>query len=121
VNVNLPDGAVAVGRVGAASPADPDNPDAERTVRVRLDDRPGDTKDAALRAGAAITVTVTTADREAVLAVPVQALLALASGGYALQQPDGTLIPVEVGAIVNDQAEVSGPAVREGMTVVSAT
>jgi hypothetical protein len=123
VHVNLPNGKVAIGRVGAASPADPDDSGAERTVRVNLDDQPGPshTEGAVLRAGAAVSVTVTTAARKDVLAVPVQALLALASGGYALQQPDGTLIAVDVGAIVKDQAEVTGPAVREGLTVVSAT
>jgi hypothetical protein len=73
----------------------------------------------ALPAGSA-RVTVTTADRRGVLAVPVEALLALANGGYALQTPANGLLPVRTGLISNDQVEVSGPGVHAGLRVVTA-
>jgi hypothetical protein len=73
----------------------------------------------ALPAGSA-RVTVTTASHPGVLAVPVEALLALANGGYALQTPANRLLPVRTGLIANDQVEVSGPGVHAGLRVVTA-
>jgi hypothetical protein len=83
-------------------------------VQARADD-PG-----ALPAAGSVSVTVTTASHLGVLAVPVEALVALADGGYALQTPAGLLLPVSIGPIVNDQVEVSGPGVRVGLHVVIA-
>jgi hypothetical protein len=66
-----------------------------------------------------VTMSVTTADRRNVLTVPTQALLALASGGYALQLPDGRLVAVRSGIVQGGDIEVSGRGVRRGLRVVS--
>jgi hypothetical protein len=57
-------------------------------------------------------------------AVPVIALLALREGGYAVQvvddtQPEGyKLVPVEVGTIADEWAQVSGEGIEAGVEVV---
>jgi hypothetical protein len=68
-----------------------------------------------------VTMSVTTADRRNALTVPTQALLALASGGYALQLPDGPLLAVRTGIVQDGDIEVSGRGVHEGLRVVSVT
>ena len=52
--------------------------------------------------------------------VPVGALLALAEGGYGLQVVGGGtpgVIAVTTGLFADGRVEVSGPDLREGMTV----
>jgi hypothetical protein len=68
-----------------------------------------------------VTMSVRTADRRNVLTVPTQALLALASGGYALQLPGGRLLAVRTGIVQGGDIEVSGRGVHEGLRVVSVT
>ena len=71
----------------------------------------------------AVRVRFVVREREDVLAVPVGALLALAEGGYGLQvvaddsQPPGRIVAVTTGVFADGRVEVSGPDVREGMTV----
>ncbi len=79
------------------------------------------TQPAGLPSSGPVSVVVTTQSRPHVLAVPVETLLARPSGGYALQLPDGQQLPVKVGLIAGDSAEVSGPGLRPGMRVVTAT
>jgi hypothetical protein len=69
--------------------------------------------------GAEATVTVAGETRTGVLAVPVNALLALREGGYALQLPDGTLIAVTTGLFSRGLVEVTGDGVRAGLRVVT--
>jgi hypothetical protein len=70
-----------------------------------------------------VTVNLVTSRAQKVLSVPVNALLALAEGGYALQivNADGTtsLVKVTPGMFANGFVEVTGN-VSEGETVVSA-
>jgi len=68
--------------------------------------------------GAPVDVRLTSESRENVLAVPVNALLALAEGGYGVEQPNGSLVKVETGMFDDGYVEISGDGVREGMTVV---
>ncbi|GAB6902588.1 efflux RND transporter periplasmic adaptor subunit [Kineosporia succinea] len=68
---------------------------------------------------ASVTVEFTTGTAKDVLAVPVGSLLALAGGGYALQPPQGALIPVETGMFADGLVEVEGDGVREGLEVVT--
>jgi hypothetical protein len=68
-----------------------------------------------------VTTSVTTADRRDVLTVPTQALLALVSGGYALQLADGRLLAVRTGIVQGGDIEVSGRGVHGGLRVVSVT
>lgn len=124
VQVELPSGERVDGRVsGVARVAETnaEDPTAEATVSVtirllsdvetELDEAPVD-------------VDVETSRSEDVLAVPVQALLALAEGGYALEVVEGTgtqLIGVETGDFADGYVEVSADGLSEGLQVVTAS
>jgi hypothetical protein len=130
VQVELPDGSVVpgkvsdIGRVAEANEDDSDQPGAEDQpatieVTVTLDDP---------NAGAAydeapVSVSVVTSAAQGVLAVPVNALLALSEGGFAVEVvgagPGGTseLVAVETGAFADGWVEVTGE-IAEGDEVV---
>jgi hypothetical protein len=126
VEVELPDGSTTNGTVSvvgtvAETPVDDSGatrPDATPTVEitVTLDDpAAGGTLDQA-----PVTVWVVTSAATDVLAVPVDALLALAEGGYAVERvvPGGTeLVAVELGAFADGWVQVTGD-VAEGDEVV---
>jgi len=71
---------------------------------------------------APVTVDITTQSAPGVLAVPVNALLALAGGGYGVEVvgPGGQhrLLAVQTGIYDNSRVQVSGTGLTEGMTVV---
>jgi biotin carboxyl carrier protein len=71
--------------------------------------------------GASVEVVVAVDERTDVLLVPVNALLALAEGGYALEvvADDGatSLVPVETGLFAEGKVEVSSSDVAEGTVV----
>jgi multidrug efflux pump subunit AcrA (membrane-fusion protein) len=69
---------------------------------------------------APVDVRVATGVAKGVLAVPVSALLARAEGGYALELPDGTLVPVETGSYADGWVEVEGDGIAAGTKVVTA-
>jgi hypothetical protein len=71
--------------------------------------------------GATVSVSITRASRQNVLAVPVTALLALAAGGYAVETADGRhrRIPVQTGVFSNGRVEVSGTGLVEGLKVLA--
>ena len=70
-----------------------------------------------------MTVAITTATAPGALVVPVNALLARASGGYAVEEVTGGrhhLVPVRLG-LFDDAAglvQVSGPGLAAGQRVV---
>jgi peptidoglycan hydrolase-like protein with peptidoglycan-binding domain len=69
---------------------------------------------------APVDVSVVQSQAEDVLAVPVEALLALAEGGYAVERVTGStseLVPVETGAFADGRVEVLGD-LAEGDEVV---
>lgn len=130
VTIVLPDGSETSGTVASvgtvASTGDEgsegeqtDGGDTEATIEVvvSLDD-PSATGSLD---EAPVTVKVVTSAAEDVLAVPVEALLALAEGGYAVElvSPDGTttLVPVELGAEADGWVQVTGD-VAEGHEAV---
>lgn len=118
VRVVLADGHAVRTRVtsigGRAVESDDGGPPAVQVlVRAR---RPAALEEAPL---GPVTATLTTASRRDVLQVPLTALLALADGGYALEEPDGTLLPVTLGMVADGVVEVEG--VEEGTTVVAAS
>jgi peptidoglycan hydrolase-like protein with peptidoglycan-binding domain len=104
VEVVLPDGEAVRGRVtevGRVARAGQEG--AEATVELRV----------AVRAtgldGAPVTVEVPVAAARGVLCVPVEALVAIGAGRYALERAgDGRRVPVEVGRVVGGFAEVRG-------------
>lgn len=57
-----------------------------------------------------VVASVVTASRRNVLYVPITALLALSGGGYALQRPDHTLLPVRIGMVTDGDVQVTGVA-----------
>jgi peptidoglycan hydrolase-like protein with peptidoglycan-binding domain len=71
---------------------------------------------------APVSVDITTQSVKNVLIVPVNALLALAGGGYGVEAVESTgrhrLVPIHTGIFDNSRVEVSGSGLREGMTVV---
>jgi hypothetical protein len=127
VQIELPTGetisgrVASVGTVATAPEGEEDAPDADTgaptiEVVVALDDP----AQAGTFDEAPVSVSVVTSAAEGVLAVPVDALLALAEGGYAVEMAAGggtELVPVEVGAFADGWVEVTGE-VAEGDDVV---
>ncbi|MFD3307514.1 hypothetical protein [Streptomyces sp. NPDC058694] len=126
VTVTLPDNGTVRGHVTTlssdAQAADKDQNaggEPQLTVTVGLDD--ADAEPVRDVDSASVRVGFTSATRKGVLVVPVGALLALSEGGYALQRPDGRLLPVRTGLFAKGRVEVSGPGVSEGLRVVTAS
>lgn len=122
VRVRLPAGQEVAGRVErvASEVEQPTSADAEPETRIQavvgLDD---DAAAAGIEA-AFVSVVFTAGEHRDVLAVPVQALVALAEGGYGLEVVDGPAtryVPVRTGLFANGRVEVSGTGVREGLLV----
>jgi peptidoglycan hydrolase-like protein with peptidoglycan-binding domain len=124
VRIELPSGERVDGRVssvGRVAEADAEDPTAEPTVEVSIR-LLGDVESELDQAP--VDVDVETSRAEGVLAVPVQALLALAEGGYGLEVVQGTsthLIGVQTGDFADGYVEVSGDGVAEGLEVVTAS
>ncbi|GII57158.1 peptidoglycan-binding protein [Planotetraspora thailandica] len=120
-SVELPDGTTVQGTVASvgkvATQATDAQGETETTVEVIVSVR----DDAKLRSydTAPVDVTIVSAKRENVLAVPVAALLALSEGGYGVQVEEGPAtryVAVETGMFADGKVEVTG--VDEGATVV---
>jgi hypothetical protein len=130
VTVTLPDGTTtpgevaSVGTVATTSPAGQgQSPEATIPVQVTLTDPAA----AGTLDQAPVTVNITTSSAKNALVVPVGALLAQSSGGYAVEvtEPGSTrrLVPVKVG-IFDDTyglVQVSGALVPGQRVVVPAT
>lgn len=134
VEVELPGASVVVGTIttvgtvahsddrgadGGAGGGGGGNGDAKATlpVTVTLDDPEA----AGSLDGAPVEVRLVRSSKEGVLAVPVNALLALAEGGYGVEvagSPPRRLIRVETGLFSEGYVEVSGEGLSEGMKVV---
>lgn len=128
VEVELPDGSVVPGRITSigrvaeqAADADDQAPGSESEptieVLVALDDpAAGGALDEA-----PVTVRLVTTAAADVLTVPVDALLALAEGGYAVELVEGgstRLVAVETGAFADGWVEVTSEELAEGDAVV---
>jgi hypothetical protein len=86
------------------------------TITVRLDHTPG----GAALDQAPVNVNITSRRAANVLAVPVNALLALAGGGFGVQVVTGRashLTGVTTGLYSSTLVQVSGPGIRAGMRV----
>ncbi|GIF70337.1 peptidoglycan-binding protein [Asanoa ishikariensis] len=82
---------------------------------------PDKAKDVAALDAAEVRVEFTSTTHKGVLAVPVDALVALREGGHALQLPGGALVAVETGMFARGLVEISGAGVAEGLEVVTAS
>ncbi|MCX5233350.1 peptidoglycan-binding protein [Streptomyces sp. NBC_00233] len=135
VTVELPSGTTVVGKVSSvgtdASPAEGASGSDGReggaegaTVPVVITF--ADQKGLGRLESGPVTVRYVGRERKDVLTVPVVALVALAEGGYGLEPADakstggdgaGGYVAVTTGLVADGKAEVSGPGLREGMTV----
>jgi hypothetical protein len=122
VTLSLPGGGETTGTIGAittgAASGEGGQPEQVATVAVDDANALGGVDSGPVR------VTVVTATRPGVLAVPVTALLALGEGGYALQVESGgetKLVGVRTGMFAGDLVEVTGDGLAEGMRVVRAS
>ncbi|WP_030561369.1 efflux RND transporter periplasmic adaptor subunit [Streptomyces aureocirculatus] len=125
VEVTLPGGTTERGRVtGTVRPEDTEGPEASArdgiTVEVTLSR--GSAAVSGENAEATASVRFVSESREGVLAVPVEAVVALrgTDGGYGLQiVEDGRsrMVRVRTGMTADGRIEVSGPRIRAGMKV----
>jgi peptidoglycan hydrolase-like protein with peptidoglycan-binding domain len=114
VDVTLPDGATVRGRVrrvGRVARAGQDGAEATVALQVALP------RKALTLDGAPVTVSVARTVARRALAVPVQALVAVGRGRYAVETA-GRLVPVRVGAFADGWVEVHGRGLRAGTRVV---
>lgn len=127
VSITMPSGAVtpglvsSVGKVATAPSSNPGEPEGSPTIEVDI--RPLRPRATGRLDQAPVQVAITTASVSDALVVPVNALLALAGGGYAVEVAEGhlhRLLPVSVG--IFDDAEglvqVSGSSLRAGQQIV---
>lgn len=128
VTVTLPDNSTAHGTVKSIgtvvqsdSSGDGSSGDgggtSQQTVTVTLDDA----SSVLGLQSAPVQVSFTSETRKGVLVVPVDALIALSEGGYAVQLPDGHLAAVKIGMFAKGLVEVSGSGVGAGLKVVTAS
>ena len=123
VDVELPGGrrvrgrVVEVGRVAEQETSASGEEDGEAyvtvTIRLAVSARGFDK--------APVDVHVATETKRNVLVVPVEALLALAGGGYAVETVDSSgrhLVRVDIGTFADGYVEISGRGIRDGMRVV---
>jgi peptidoglycan hydrolase-like protein with peptidoglycan-binding domain len=127
VVITLPDGQTTPGTVSyvasvAVAPASEHGE--ESTPTIEVDITPSEPQATGRLDQAPVQVSITTGSVEDALVVPVTALLALAGGGYAVEevQPSGVhrLIPVSLG-LFDDEAgtvQVSGPELAAGQRIV---
>ncbi len=127
VTVTLPDGTELGGEVAevsatvASAPAEDgggQEDEAESTVEVTV--AVDDPEAVAGLESAPVKVELVAETREDVLVVPVEALLALREGGYAVELVEGDsveLVPVETGMFAGGLVEVSGEGLAEGALV----
>jgi hypothetical protein len=128
VTITLPDGSTtpgtvtSVGKVATTLSNNPGGSDNSPTIPVTI--RPSDPSDIGSLDRAPVLVAITTATVQDVLAVPVNALAALAGGGYAVEvaNPDGTrhLVPVSPGLFddATGLVQVTGSGLSAGQHVV---
>ncbi|ATL29441.1 peptidoglycan-binding protein [Streptomyces formicae] len=123
VEVTLPSGKKERGRVsGTVNPENADDEGARDAITVEVTLDGGRSAASGEDTKASASVRFVSESRENVLAVPVEAIVALrgAHGGYGLQVVEGgtaRMVRVETGMTADSRIEVSGPDIKEGMKV----
>ncbi|WP_238011629.1 peptidoglycan-binding protein [Dactylosporangium sp. AC04546] len=123
VTVELSDGSRAAGIVQSVGTPDPETAASAAEPMVAVVIAADDAKTFTVPGDGAVRVRFVASTRKDVLAVPVGALLALAEGGYGLEIVEGgtsRIVAVTTGLFADGRVEVSGPEIREGMTVRTA-
>jgi peptidoglycan hydrolase-like protein with peptidoglycan-binding domain len=128
VTITLPDNRTTPGVVSSVSSVattpSSDDPDASSTPTVEVQVTPTDPAATGRLDQAPVNVSITTATVENALVVPVNALLALAGGGYGVEEIGAgnvrRIVPVEVGLFDDSQGlvQVTGNGVRAGQRIV---
>jgi peptidoglycan hydrolase-like protein with peptidoglycan-binding domain len=121
VTVRLPDGSTVAGKiasVGSVARTEGSGNDTSTVidVAVSLDDQ----SKLGTYNEAPVKVTLVVSSHENVLAVPVDALLALSEGGYGVQVVQGGtahIVAVKTGLFANGRVEISGDGIGEGTLV----
>ncbi|TKA02171.1 peptidoglycan-binding protein [Actinacidiphila oryziradicis] len=120
VTVELPDGTKAPGTVSSVGSTVQETGGQDKTPQVTVTV----TFDHPSKVGgfdkSPVTVDLPGETHKDVLTVPVNALLAMPSGGYGIQVVQGGKardIPARLGIFAQGRVEVSGPGLREGMKV----
>lgn len=122
VTVSLPDDrtvkarVLAVGRNVVSSDEGPAGGSPKLTVTVTVDDPASLAK----LDTAEVTVNFPGRTRKDVLTAPIEALVALSEGGYAVQGPNG-LVAVKTGMFADGWVEITGDGLDEGIDVVVAS
>jgi hypothetical protein len=122
VSVSLPNGNSVKGTItDVGTVATTTGQGAQQTTTIPVTITLADNSVAGKLDAATVTVNVTRASHQNVLAVPITALLALPGGGYAIETADShhRRIPVQTGLFSNGMVEVSGPGVVQGLAVVA--
>jgi hypothetical protein len=129
VSITLPSGKTTPGRVSsvgtvASTSSDADSGEGDSTPTIKVGVRLSRQADAGRLDQAPVSVAITTETVDSALVVPVNALLALAGGGYALEVVNAAgvhrLVPVTLGLFDDAQGvvEVEGAGVRAGQRIV---
>jgi peptidoglycan hydrolase-like protein with peptidoglycan-binding domain len=131
VTIELPDGTetggkvASVGRVAEAAASDdsaaPGGSDEATDPTVEVTVTLDDPRKAGSLDQAPVKVSIVTDSAENVLTVPVNALIALAEGGYAVEVDEGgqrRLVAVETGMFADGSVEITGDGLAEGTKVV---
>lgn len=129
VTITLPNGDTTPGKVSyvgtvATTPSSDSSSSSSQTPTIEVDVAPTDPRATGRLDQAPVTVSITTATVDDALVVPVNALLALASGGYAIEEvgADGThkLVAVELGLFDDSDGlvQVTGSGVAPGQRIV---
>jgi hypothetical protein len=127
VSIVLPSGATTPGVVtaeGQPAPTGSSSSSSTSSVSTVLTVTPNDPAATGAAGGEAVQVSLTVQSVRHVLAVPVDALLALAGGGDALEVVDASgqhrLVGVRTGVFANGNVQVLGGDLRPGTEVVVA-
>jgi len=120
-SIELPGGARVSGKVSkVGTVATTTTVDNEQTTTLQVTVAVADQKALGTLDQAPVDVVLRTERRENVLVVPVNALVALAEGGYGLQVVDGSAsryLAVKTGMFADGRVEVSGNGVTAGLIV----
>ena len=121
VEIKLPNGRTTTGSitsVGSTARTSGEGQNAKQVVSVTVGlDDPGSTGSLDQ---APVRIGIISDSRKGALAVPVNALLALAEGGYGVRVVEGgvsRIVAVETGLFAKGVVEVTGEGLREGMDV----
>jgi hypothetical protein len=124
VTVTLPDDRTVKARVTAvgrdltsAGDSDPAKPD---SAKLSVSVTPDDPRAVADLDSGKVTVNFPGRTVKDALAAPIEALVSLTEGGYAVQGPNG-LVAVKTGMFADGWVEVTGTGLTEGMSVVVAS